>query len=79
MNAIDEAIAKAGGVVALATALGLDRYQTVQSWQRTGSAPAHVCPDIERVTGVSRRRLNRRGQQIWPEPSLSTESLGAVQ
>lgn len=79
MNGIDEAIEKAGGVVALARALDLDRYQIVQSWQRTGSVPPHMCPKVERVTGVSRVRLNRHGPQIWDVPTPTHPQPEAVQ
>jgi DNA-binding transcriptional regulator YdaS (Cro superfamily) len=51
---IQEAIAKAGGMRALARAIGI-RYQSIQAWRNR--IPAERVLDVERVTGISREKL----------------------
>jgi DNA-binding transcriptional regulator YdaS (Cro superfamily) len=51
---IKEAIAKAGGMRALARAIGI-RYQSIQAWR--DRIPAERVLDVERVTGISREKL----------------------
>jgi DNA-binding transcriptional regulator YdaS (Cro superfamily) len=47
-TAIKEAISLLGGPVKAAERLCIDRYQTVQHWERSGRVPAKYCPLIER-------------------------------
>jgi DNA-binding transcriptional regulator YdaS (Cro superfamily) len=51
LQAAESAINLLGGPVAAARRLGIERYQTVQSWLRN-RVPAEHCPAIERETGV---------------------------
>ena len=59
MNSTDyllKAIRIAGGVSAMAKALGL-RQSTVSNWLYRGQVSAAKCPSIERLTGVKCERL----------------------
>lgn len=47
---VARAIRLLGGPVRAAERLGVERYQTVQSWARN-RVPAEYCPLIERATG----------------------------
>lgn len=53
MRALMEAIEIAGGVRALARSLGIT-HQAIKRWHKV---PADRLVDIERVTGVDRRKL----------------------
>lgn len=59
MKALDEAIAAAGGVGALAARIGV-AASAPSMWRIRGSVPAEHCPAIERETGVRCERLNHR-------------------
>lgn len=48
---LERAIAAAGGITALARALGLTSHAVVHSW-RLNRVPADHCPAIEASTGV---------------------------
>ncbi|MEJ7685656.1 MAG: YdaS family helix-turn-helix protein [Variovorax sp.] len=62
-----EAIRLMGGPVATARELGIDNYQTVQSWVKNG-IPARYCPRIENLTGVTRKALRPIDWiDYWPE------------
>jgi len=51
MDALDKAIARAGGQKALGAACGV--WQTaVSNWRVRGNVPAEYCPLIEKATGV---------------------------
>ena len=64
----DQAVAAAGGVSALADALG-ESVQTVSNW-RTRGVPANRCKAVEALTGVSVRRLRPHDwADYWPEPA----------
>lgn len=53
-EAAARAVGLLGGPVAAARRLGIERYQTVQSWMRN-RIPAEHCPAIEReLAGVMR-------------------------
>lgn len=52
--AIETAIEKAGGMRALARAIGIN-YQSIQSWKTR--IPAERVLDVERATGISREQL----------------------
>jgi DNA-binding transcriptional regulator YdaS (Cro superfamily) len=56
MAALAEAIRIAGGVGALAEAIGVPS-STPSMWKKRGSIPAEYCPDIEAATGVFCERL----------------------
>lgn len=56
MVALEEAIDKAGGVVALANKIGVPP-SAPSMWRKRESVPAEYCPAIERVTGVRCERL----------------------
>ena len=72
-NAATRAIAAMGGPVAVARALGLNRYQTVQQWMRNG-IPVVYCVRVEADSGVSRRDLRPDDWHlIWPELSPTKE------
>lgn len=55
--AIEEAYAKAGGRKAVQQSLGVTKA-TLSDWKRLGYVPVTRCPDLERISGISRRRLN---------------------
>jgi len=50
---IQQAIDKAGGTAPLAAALGI-KAPSIYSWRRV---PAERVLDVERITGISRRKL----------------------
>lgn len=56
MVALDEAVAVAGGVGALAGRIGVTA-SVVSMWKKRLSVPAEYCPAIERETGVRCERL----------------------
>ena len=56
MTGVAKAIAKAGGVSALARHLGVTR-QRVQNWYKQGWVPKDYVVEIEAEFGVSRREL----------------------
>ena len=46
-------------------------YQTVNNWKRRG-VPVHRCKPLERLTGVSVKRLRPNDwRDYWPEPAMS--------
>ncbi|MFB9242384.1 MULTISPECIES: transcriptional regulator [Massilia] len=51
MNGIDKTIAYFGGLASAARALGVGRYQVVQSWRAVNRVPAEHCTRIEELTG----------------------------
>jgi DNA-binding transcriptional regulator YdaS (Cro superfamily) len=65
--ALTEAIRRAGGIRALARALGNISPQSVSTW---GVTPAVRVLEVERVTGVSRYKL--RPDVFGPEPRPPT-------
>ncbi|HEY4202611.1 MAG TPA: YdaS family helix-turn-helix protein [Devosiaceae bacterium] len=50
---VEQAAERAGGLMALASALGI-RHQTFYSWKRV---PAERVLELERITGISRHEL----------------------
>ncbi|RUR69047.1 Cro/Cl family transcriptional regulator [Variovorax guangxiensis] len=56
MEALDEAIAIAGGVGVLASRIGV-AASAPNMWKKRRSVPAEHCPAIERETGVRCERL----------------------
>lgn len=85
MEALDEAIAIAGGGTALARAL--KRGATLISmWKARGSVPAEYCPDIEEITGIACELLRpdvkwyvlRRRMAPIRRPAAEVEESDAV-
>ena len=68
MEALNEAIQRAGGVGKLAEAIGT-KSSVVSNWrQRKTLPPPEYCPAIEQITGVTRRDLRPDDwERIWPE------------
>lgn len=62
----DRAIRMAGGLAALARALG-ESTQTLWNWRARGEPPANRCAAIESITGVSRQDLRHDWMDYWPE------------
>lgn len=56
LNALDEAVAKAGGVNKLSLSLNKGK-SIVSMWRQRGRVPAEYCPTIERLYGVECERL----------------------
>lgn len=52
-SAVARAIRLLGGPVSAARRLGVERYQTVQSWVREGRVPAPFAPAVADLTGVA--------------------------
>jgi DNA-binding transcriptional regulator YdaS (Cro superfamily) len=66
-NPIKLAIKSAGGGLKLSVIWGL-RHQTVYQWARRGAVPPEYAPELERLSGVSRKALRPNDwQRIWPE------------
>lgn len=59
-----KAVRLLGGPVKAAERLGVERYQTVQSWLRN-RVPAEYCPLIERETGGQVRCEELRADVAW--------------
>lgn len=72
---VELAAEKSGGLVALASALGI-RHQALYGWKRV---PAERVLDIERITGISRHELRPDLSKIFisNEPSPSKEGEAA--
>ena len=71
MEALTKAIDAAGGVVALAKAIGVTQA-TVSNWRmrELQSVPEKHCASIERATGGAVKRWDLRPDdwhRIWPE------------
>jgi DNA-binding transcriptional regulator YdaS (Cro superfamily) len=56
MDALDEAVKKAGSQAALAAMCGVVQG-AVSNWKSRGTVPAEYCPAIEKGTGVACERL----------------------
>lgn len=69
MDALDLAINRAGGVTALAKAIGVGQ-SVVSNWRARGSVPTDHCAAIEMATaGAVTRQMLRPDDwsRIWPE------------
>ena len=55
-QALEEAIAVAGGITHLARALNLTSHNVIGQWRANG-VPAKHAPDVEALTGVTCERL----------------------
>jgi antitoxin CcdA len=76
-TALDEAIAAAGGVARLATAIGVHHSQVVR-WRRSGRIPASRLAGLEAVTGIPRQRLRPDlfAPGRVPDPPAADEARG---
>ena len=54
---IEEAYARAGGRKKVQESLRVTKA-TLSDWKRWGYVPVSRCPELERLSGVSRRKLN---------------------
>jgi DNA-binding transcriptional regulator YdaS (Cro superfamily) len=76
--ALDEAIARSGGLVRLASAVGVS-YQLMQGWRaenRKYATPAEYALAVESASGVSRHRL--RPDVFGPPPVGETATESAA-
>ncbi|WP_327212924.1 YdaS family helix-turn-helix protein [Ramlibacter sp. Leaf400] len=64
VNPAAKAIRLLGGPVRAAASIGVERYQTVQSWVRN-RVPAEYCPLIERATDGAVRCEELRPDVAW--------------
>ncbi|MET3924571.1 Cro/CI family transcriptional regulator [Devosia sp. 2618] len=62
---VEVAAEKSGGLVALATALGI-KHQALYSWTRV---PAERVLDMERITGIPREQIRPDLAAIFINPS----------
>lgn len=66
-SAVGRAIRLLGGPVKAARSLGIERYQTVQSWVREARVPAPYAPAVADLTGVSVWELRPDDwHRVWP-------------
>lgn len=70
MDALTQAIDRAGGVSALAAALHL-RQSAVSNWKSRGQVPEEHCPAIETMSGV-------RCEQLRPDVTWTRNEAGQV-
>jgi DNA-binding transcriptional regulator YdaS (Cro superfamily) len=67
-SGVARAISALEGSVQAARTLGVERYQTVQSWVREGRVPANYAPAVANATGVPLWDLRPDDwHRIWPE------------
>lgn len=73
--AIEEAYESAGGRKVVQEALGVTKA-TLSDWKRWGYVPPMRCGELEKLSGVSRRRLNP-GFDWGPEPKRRAQKASA--
>lgn len=61
---LERAIAAAGGITKMASALGLNSHAVIHQW-RINRVPAEHCPAIERLTGGAVRCEELRPDIPW--------------
>lgn len=71
-TAAAKAVRLLGGPVRAADTLGVERYQTVQSWLRN-RVPAEYCPLIERATAGQVRCEDLRPDIAWDVLRMQSE------
>ena len=71
---VEDAAEKSGGLVALATALGI-KHQALYGWTRV---PAERVLEMERITGIPREEIRPDLAAIFIKPELASESAGAA-
>lgn len=69
---VEDAAEKSGGLVALASALGI-KHQALYGWKRV---PAERVLDMERITGIPREQIRPDLAAIFinNEPAMPAES-----
>jgi len=75
---LERAIAAAGGITKLASALGLKSHAVIHQW-RLNRVPAERCPDIEKLTAGAVRCEELRPDVAWEvlrEKIAPTEAQG---
>lgn len=85
-SGVARAIRALDGSVKAAKALGIERYQTVQSWVREGRVPANYAPAVADLAGVPVWELRPDDwHRIWPmligtdgAPAVSAEERKAA-
>ena len=81
MNALDKAVAAAGGVTSLARAIGVGQ-SVVSNWRSRGTViDPRFCALIEAATGRAVRRWELRPHdwhEVWPE-LVGADGAPAVQ
>lgn len=77
VSGVEAAISKANGVAALAALLSREvgeevSMQTVTNWRARGVVPANRCKPIEKLTGISVKRLRPKDWfEFWPEEATT--------
>lgn len=77
VSGVEAAITKANGVAALAAMLSKEigeevSMQAVTNWRARGVVPANRCRPIEKLTGVSVKRLRPKDWfEFWPEAATT--------
>ncbi|MED8729902.1 YdaS family helix-turn-helix protein [Escherichia marmotae] len=68
-SAIEKAIDIAGGVNALARAVGV-KQPSVSRWRKVGLVGVEHVPDVSAVTGIPAHELRPDKPKLFPHPSL---------
>ncbi|EFH2541696.1 helix-turn-helix domain-containing protein [Escherichia coli] len=69
-SAIEKAIDIAGGVNALARAVGV-KQPSVSRWRKVGLVGVEHVPDVSAVTGIPAHELRPDKPKLFPHPSLA--------
>ncbi len=69
-SAIEKAIDIAGGVNALARAVGV-KQPSVSRWRKVGLVGLEHVPDVSAVTGIPAHELRPDKPKLFPHPSLA--------
>ncbi|EKJ4636569.1 helix-turn-helix domain-containing protein [Escherichia coli] len=69
-SAIEKAIDIAGGVNALACAVGV-KQPSVSRWRKIGLVGVEHVPDVSAVTGIPAHELRPDKPKLFPHPSLA--------
>ncbi|HHS0458043.1 TPA: transcriptional regulator [Escherichia coli] len=69
-SAIEKAIDIAGGVNALARAVGV-KQPSVSRWRKIGLVGVEHVPDVSAVTGIPAHELRPDKPKLFPHPSLA--------
>jgi DNA-binding transcriptional regulator YdaS (Cro superfamily) len=77
-TAIERAIDAAGGVNALARAVGV-KQPSVSYWRRVGVVGVDYVPDVARLTGVPAHELRPDKPKLFPRPDDTSDAEGGSQ